>query len=342
MTAPIPGTRATSPWVSILIPVHNVAEYLAACIDSVMQQADDGVEVIALDDCSTDGSRALLHTLAARFEGRLCVLAHERNGGLSAARNTLIDAASGTYLWFLDSDDKLLPGAVAELRDIVERHAPELVICDFRVWRERVRLKHRLRGELHRKTFDGPAAQLSRDRCAALAGMLSTGQLHAWSKIGLRALWADDLRFPPGRYFEDMATMPLLALRAASFYYQPRPWVAYRQRGSSILATMNPQKCLDQSRALEGLARALASGAGGCHDDARVRLAMAQQSARNLTGAMRFLRTQGDAAGLAERVRQDFREISPLSPQQLARAYLRRGWWLRWLRFHRSYAPWQA
>lgn len=342
MTAPIAGTRPTAPWVSILIPVHNVAEYLAECIDSVMEQADDGVEVIALDDCSTDGSRELLHSIAARFAGRLRVLQHEKNGGLSAARNTMIDAASGDYLWFLDSDDKLLPGALAGLRRIVERHAPDLVVCDFRVWRERTRLKHRLRGELHRNTFDGPAAQLSRDRCTALAGMLATGQLHAWSKIGRRALWADDLRFPPGRYFEDMATMPQLALRAASFWYQPEPWVAYRQRGTSILATMNLQKCLDQSRGLEGLARALASDAHGCRDDARVRLAMAQQSARNLVGALRFLSRQGDASDATARVRQDFIELSPLSPRQLARAYLARGWWLRYLRFRRSFGPWQA
>jgi glycosyltransferase involved in cell wall biosynthesis len=342
VTAPAPGAVAPPPWVSILIPVYDVAAYLEECIDSVMRQAGEGVEVIALDDRSTDGSHALLLDLAARFDGRLRVLRHERNRGLSAARNTLIDAASGAYLWFLDADDKLLPGALAELRDIVERHAPDLVLCDFRVWRERARLKHRLRGEMHRRTFDGPSSQPSRDRCAALAGMLMTGQLHAWSKIGRRALWADDLRFPPGRYFEDMATMPLLALRAGSFYHQPRPWVAYRQRGDSILGTMTLQKCLDQSRALDGLARALAASGGACRDDARVRLAMAHQSARNLMGAMRFLRTQDAAASVAERVRQDFRELSPLSPRQLERAYLRRGWWLRCLRFHRGFAPWPA
>lgn len=342
MTAPEARAVARTPWVSILIPVYDVACYLEECIDSVMRQAGEGVEVIALDDRSTDASHALLLGLAVRFDGRLRVLRHERNRGLSAARNTLIDAASGDYLWFLDADDKLLPGALAELCDIVERHAPDLVLCDFRVWRERTRLKHRLRGELHCRTFDGPARQPSRDCCAALAGMLMTGQLHAWSKIGRRTLWADDLRFPPGRFFEDMATMPLLALRADSFYYQPRPWVAYRQRGDSILGTMTLRKCLDQSRALDGLARALASGDGVCRDDARVRLAMAHQSARNLIGAMRFLRSHDAAASVAERVRQDFREFSPLSPRQLERVYLQRGWWLRCLRFHRGFAPWRA
>ena len=348
MTAPIAAEAATAPWVSILIPAYNVAPYLAECIDSVMQQADDGVEVLALNDCATDDSLAQLEALSARWQGRLRVLRHARNSGLSAARNTLLDAATGRYVWFLDGDDKLLPGALPGLRGIVERDPPDLVLCDFRVWRERMRLKHRLRGELHRRTFDGPAARLSQDRCAPLAGMLMTGELHAWSKIARRALWADDLRFPPGRYFEDMATMPQLALRARSFYYQPTPWVAYRQRGSSILATMNLQKCLDQSQALSGLSSALGADTGGCRDDARVRLAMAHQSARNLIGAMRFLKTQrgapavGDATALAERLREDFRTLSPLSPPQLERAYLARGWWLRYLRFHRAFQPWRA
>lgn len=342
MTTSDVAAASIAPWVSILIPVYNVTAYLAECVESVMHQAEGGVEVIALDDASTDDSLPQLQALAARFRGRLRVLQHARNAGLSAARNTLLEASTGGYVWFVDSDDKLLPGAIAALRGIVERHAPDLVVCDFQVWRENTRLKHRLRGELHRRTFAGRAGQLSDDRCALLAGLLMTGQLHAWSKIGRRALWADDLRFPPGRYFEDMATMPQLALRARNFYYQPTPWVAYRQRGNSILATMNPQKCLDQSGGLAGLAKALEADAGGCRDNAHVRLAMAHQSARNLIGAMRFLRRQPDAAAMAEQVRQDFCALSPLSPRQLERAYLSRGWWLRYARFHRSFGVWPA
>src|SRR5690606_30523197 len=118
-----------------------------ACVESVMEQAGLGVQVLLLDDCSTDGSWALMQTLAARWPGRLQLLQHASNGGLSAARNTMIDAADGEYLWFLDSDDKLLPGSIAELQRIVGAHAPDLVLCDFCVWRERPRLKHVLRGE---------------------------------------------------------------------------------------------------------------------------------------------------------------------------------------------------
>jgi hypothetical protein len=331
-----------TPWLSVLVPVYNVQPYLHECLASVVEQADGGVQILVLDDCSTDGSGELLQELAQRWPGRLQLLRHAANGGLSAARNTMIDAARGEYLWFLDSDDKLLPGAIAGLRAIVQAHAPDVVLCDFTVWRERERLKHRLRGERHRRSFDGPARRLVQDRCALLAGMLSTGQLHAWSKISRRALWGADLRFPPGAYFEDMAAMPLMALRAASFYYEPLPWVAYRQRASSILAGMNLAKALDQSAALLPFARALR--ASPCGTDERLRLALAQQAARSLAGAMRYVcgANAADAAGwaqppsaVAERLRSQFLEASPLPPAALTRAFLLRGWWLRSRKFLR-------
>lgn len=328
------------PWLSILVPVYNVQPYLHECLSSIMEQTQDdkGVQILALDDCSSDGSGALLQELALRWSGRLQLLRHAQNAGLSAARNTLIDAAEGEYLWFLDSDDKLLPGAIAGLHTIVQKHTPDVVLCDFSVWRERVQFKHRLRGEQHRHSFDGPARQLVHDPCSLIAGMLSTGQLHAWSKISRRALWGQDLRFPPGRYFEDMATMPLMALRAQSFYYAPQPWVAYRQRASSILSTMSLPKALDQSAALLPLAQALRCTP--CHGHAGVQLALAQQAARCLIGAMRYIGQMEDGvvpAQSAERMRQNFRDISPLTPQALSRAYLLRGWWLRRQKFLRWY-----
>lgn len=329
-------------WLSVLIPAYNVQPYLHECLASVMEQADNdaGVQVLVLDDASTDGTRKLMDALAQRWPGRLQLLRHTRNGGLSAARNTMIDAAKGDYLWFLDADDKLLPGAIDGLRAIVQAYAPDVVLCDFAVWREQERIKHRLRGERHRRSFNGPVRQLVHDRTRLLTGMLGSGQLHAWSKISRRALWGDTftgVRFPVGRYFEDMATMPLMALRAESFYYEPRPWVAYRQRASSILSHMNSPKVLDQSGALRSFAQAL--HATSCATHAGLRLALAQQAARSLIGAMRFVQHSkpDELEAVADELRRNFLAISPLSPEALARAYLLRGWWLRRWRFLRWY-----
>lgn len=339
-----------APWLSILVPVYNVQDYLAECLASVVEQLQalpdggTGVEILVLDDASSDGSRALMDQLAARWPGRLRLLQHARNAGLSAARNSMIDVARGEYLWFLDSDDKLLPGALDGLRQVLARQPGiDAVLCDFAVWRERPRLKHRLRGEAHRRSFAGPAGGPQGDRAALLSGLLLTGQLHAWSKITRRALWGADLRFPPGRYFEDMATMPLALLRARSYCYVRAPWVAYRQRDTSILATMTPAKARDQVQALQALAPALAraEAAGELPVSAQLHFALAHQAARSLLGALRF--TLRDARPAAERraeadhLCQSFAAISPLTPRQLLAAYLRRGWWLRALKWHQGY-----
>ncbi|ABM40441.1 glycosyl transferase, family 2 [Acidovorax sp. JS42] len=338
-----------APWLSILVPVYNVQDYLDECLTSVVDQmaalpdGGAGVELLVLDDRSTDGSRALMDALARRWPGRLTLMQHAVNQGLSAARNTMIDAARGEYIWFLDSDDKLLPGALAGLQAAVRRHAPDAVLCDFAVWRERQRLKHRLRGEAHRRTFAGPAGGPFQDRAELLAGLFLTGQLHAWSKITRRALWGADLRFPPGRYFEDMATMPLVLLRARSYCHVRAPWVAYRQRGSSILATMTLPKALDQSRALGDLARALgtAEAAGDPPANARLHFALAHQCARNLVGAARFVQRAAlpgaERQAAARQLRADFAAASPLPVPTLLRAYARRGWWLRAAKLLRIY-----
>ena len=336
-----------APWLSVLVPAYNAATYLAECIDSVLMQGVTGIEVVVVDDCSSDGSAQLLAQLAARWPDALHVQRHDHNRGLSAARNTLLEAARGAYLWFLDADDKLLPGSLAALRRIVLSASPDLVLCDFEVLRARRLPKHWLRSEYHRKTFSGPSGRVLSDPVELLSGLLLAGQLHAWSKISRRSLWQAGLRFPPGQYFEDMATMTLLALQARTSYYAPRPWVAYRQHEHSIRANANWEKAQDQSRALVPLRDALRSQA--CGESALVRLALAHQSARNFMGAMRYLHAHAgsetareEIKTLADELRHNFRDSSPLTAQELARAYLQRGWLLRRYKFLRWYGAFRG
>ncbi len=323
-------TSSAPIWLSILIPVYNLARYLTGRVASVLAQADDGVEVVLLDDCSTDGSAACIQTLARRWPGRLRLLEHPHNQGLSAARNTMIDAAQGEYLWFLGSDDKLLPGAIPGLRRIVDAYArPDVVLCDYTSWRESYTFRQRIKGELHRRAFIGPTRRLSRDNVALVHGILMAGELHAWSKIAKRALWQrHQLRFPPGRYFEDLATMPRMGLCAESFYYEPEPWVAYRQRSDSILATMTPRKILDWSASLAEFRKDLDASPLATHP--KLGYALAHACARNLNGLLRQLKQHlnhapAHARGeLAQTLLRDFHATSPLSPDALQRAYLQR------------------
>lgn len=235
-----------SSWLSILIPVYNVEAFLDDCFRSIQTQALAGVEVIVLDDASTDGSLARLQAIIATSTHPIRLLRHERNRGLSAARNSLLDAASGTYIWFLDSDDALAPHAVAELRRVVEASTPDLVLCDYTLFQHGVEAP-RQRAERHIQAFKGPSAELRRCQMELFRGLYRAGKLHSWSKIAKRALWSDGLRFPEGRNFEDMVTTPRLALRTTSWFHAPRPWVRYRRRPGSIVAEANHRKIEEMS-----------------------------------------------------------------------------------------------
>lgn len=325
-------------WLSILVPVYNVHLYLEECLESIVNQIDAGVEVLVLDDCSTDGSWELLQRLAERWPAKLQILRHQQNSGLSAARNTMIDSARGDYLWFVDSDDKILPGAVNTLSHIVQDGSPDIVLCDFTVWREKTKLKHRFRDEAHRHTFRGISNQCIKDRAQLLTGIFSTGQMHAWSKISKRTLWGASIRFPHGRYFEDSMCMPLLMLRSQSFFYCSQPWVAYRQRSSSILSTMNVQKVQDLSESLCGFSQELSNDS--LSEDISLKELVAIQCSRNLLGAMRFIKknknllTSDQYQSLAKKFMLDFDKSSSYSIPELVKFHLSRGNFLRAMKLY--------
>jgi glycosyltransferase involved in cell wall biosynthesis len=212
-------------WLSILLPVYNVAEFLRPCVESIMaQNPDKGVEIILLDDCSADNSRAIGEQLCTEFPEHVSLISHAKNSGLSAARNSLLNAARGEYIWFVDSDDYLLPGALKSLHNIVENHSPDIILCDYR--------KRRF---LRRKSFPGYGKKLERSIRDLVHGVFTSRKMYSWLKISRRRLWGDDLRFPKGRAFEDMATTPHLMLRAESYYYEPSAWLHYRVRRGSIM-----------------------------------------------------------------------------------------------------------
>lgn len=245
--------HTSKPWLSILIPVYNVEAFLYECLESIVLQILPGVEIITLDDCSTDRSHQLLQEFAEDSIVPITILRHDRNRGLSAARNTLLDNARGDYLWFLDSDDALHPGALAELQQITRQYLPDLILCDFRVWREQQRWKHLWRGENHTATFAGTKRKLLTDPLKLFEGIYKERNLHIWSKISKRSLWGTDLRFPEGRVMEDMVITPRLALRVQTYFYQPSVWVAYRQREGSILSSSSQKKIDDMSIACAGV-----------------------------------------------------------------------------------------
>lgn len=115
--------------ISVIIPVYNVAKYLRDCLDSVVTQKSVEIEIICIDDASTDTSLSILLEYASKYKN-IIVLQNESNAGLSYARNRGLEVASGKYIYFLDSDDMIKPESLSELYSIAEKDNLEGIFFD--------------------------------------------------------------------------------------------------------------------------------------------------------------------------------------------------------------------
>ena len=124
-------TAETMPLVSVIIPIYKVEAYLAECVDSVLHQTYHNLEIILVDDGSPDGCGAMCDAYAAQ-DGRVRVI-HRPNGGLSAARNSGMDIATGEFITFLDSDDWMYRGTIEGYMQCFAKH-PELDLVESRIY----------------------------------------------------------------------------------------------------------------------------------------------------------------------------------------------------------------
>ncbi len=128
------------PKISIIIPVYNVEEYISKCLQSVMRQTYQGaIECILVDDCGTDKSIAVAGQLIAEYKGpvEFRILHHEHNRGLSAARNTGTDAATGDYIYYLDSDDYISDDCLEVLAEPLRDKEYDMVVGRMKMFDER-------------------------------------------------------------------------------------------------------------------------------------------------------------------------------------------------------------
>ncbi len=322
------------PWLSILIPVYNVEAYLQECVDSIVGQADTGVEIILLDDASTDRSGEVMSTLYHRWRGRFSCLRHLSNKGLSGARNSLLGAATGEFVWFVDSDDKMVDGAIAQLREIIDRENPDLVMCDFSVLRIPPRRKDQIRGQ-RRCTFAGKTQKKVAADSQLLAGLYRAGRLHIWSKISRRSLWGEELRFPEGKFYEDIVVLPSLLMKVQSYYYAGQAWMEYREREGSILSSLSARKLKDLSEAMLDFPEKLQKSSIAYNEEALFYIS--HYCARNFIATLNHLLQEAPPSEQKQLYlfRENFLRSSPLPLGALRSSYLKRGWFWRWARLSR-------
>ena len=232
------------PAISVIIPVYKVERYLDACVASVAGQTFADLEILLVDDGSPDACPALCDAWAQK-DPRIRVI-HRQNGGLSAARNTGIEAAAGRFLAFVDADDLLEPDTLRRAYEAQAVTGADLVIFNLRYVDE--------------TNTPLPAPDFSQFRDEVLTPdevwqryfSLAEQRIYyvvAWNKL-YRAELFRTLRFRPGKRYEDQFLLPGLLAQCRTVACLGWPGYRYVQRGGSIMAQGSSRNYLDRSEFL--------------------------------------------------------------------------------------------
>ncbi|MBP5422114.1 MAG: glycosyltransferase family 2 protein [Paludibacteraceae bacterium] len=208
--------------ISVIIPIYNVQEYLPQCLDSLYEQIDGSVEVILVNDGSTDNSQAICEEYTQKFPNT--ILVNKENGGLSDARNAGTAVATGEYIYYLDSDDWLAPDAIKTLYDFAEGNNCEVVQGGFYYAYD----DHLLYDAKYKEPF-------VLDRNEAMLQLIKNDYVKnfAWGKL-YKSEIVKRYPFPKGKYFEDSYWQHLVMNEVVNYGIIPTPLYYYRQRSSGI------------------------------------------------------------------------------------------------------------
>ncbi|MBR2704788.1 MAG: glycosyltransferase [Clostridia bacterium] len=209
------------PKVSIVVPVYNVDKYLAKCLDSLVNQTLQDIEIIAVNDGSTDGSADILTDYEQRYEGKIKVLTKE-NGGLSDARNYGMPYATGEYIAFLDSDDYVEKDMYERLYNKAIEENSDIVECDF-IWEYPDKSKVDV-GEIY----------------SGKKEMILKARVVAWNKLIKREIIEKaNIIYPKGLRYEDVEFFYKMVPYYNKVSFLKYPCIHYIQRESSISNNQN-------------------------------------------------------------------------------------------------------
>lgn len=213
--------------ISVIIPVYNVKQYLERCVESVIAQTYKELEIILVDDGSTDGSADICDNYGKK-DNRIVVV-HKSNGGLSSARNAGMNIATGLFFAFLDSDDYLYEDNIEHQIDLIRKENAD-VVCT--AYRDAVRTYYETK-EIHTMTGREAAKRMFiRD------GVDSNSPCKLY-----RASLFSDIRFPEGRLYENVPVTYKVLLKAETVVVSGKVGYYIESRDNSI--TRSPFKSRD-------------------------------------------------------------------------------------------------
>lgn len=214
------------PKVSVIIPVYNVENYLAECLDSVLGQTVQDLEILCINDASIDSSPVIMQEYADK-DSRIRVLQNNRNQGLAYTRNRGLEAATGEYILFVDSDDfidrELIETVITKIGDA------EVACFDYRK-------RNEIEEEKDRHLFEVKAGSYEAGEFFTTAMRLNSIIYSAWSKMYKRDfLVRENLKFTDGILYEDIVFNFLCLMKAEKVSCVPEKLYTYRYRSESIM-----------------------------------------------------------------------------------------------------------
>ncbi|HSK33367.1 MAG TPA: glycosyltransferase [Propionicimonas sp.] len=227
------------PLISGLVPVLNVAGLLPRCLDSLLAQTHRPLEIIVVNDGSTDGSAAVIEQYAARHPEVRPV--HQRHRGLGPARNTALALARGEYVAMVDADDWVGPGFLADSVRLARDTGADVVVTSF--WFVAKGLSLRFPFAARDRTLTGTEA-------AELSLSVARFPAFAWNKLYRRDLFLPGEEPFPNIFYEDLATTPRLLARAGTVTQTRRAYYRYCLRSDSITGDFGPRNVFAFAAAL--------------------------------------------------------------------------------------------
>lgn len=208
--------------ISIIIPVYNVEKYIKKCLDSVINQTYKNIEIIVIDDGSTDKSSSICDEYAKK-DKRIRVI-HQENKGLSGARNTGLKYITGDYITFIDSDDYVEKDYVEYLYNLIIEDDYDISACNF------VKIYEK---NIDKKNGDNKYILNREQAFSMMLDIENNFTTTAWAKLYKKNLFKD-IKFPENEIYEDIETTGNILLKINKMIYSEKPKYNYYIRIGSL------------------------------------------------------------------------------------------------------------
>lgn len=232
--------------ISVIVAIYNVEKYLNKCIDSILNQTFKNLEIILIDDGSTDSCPKICDEYLKK-DSRIKVI-HKKNGGLSDARNTGIKLATGDYIGFVDGDDYVKNSLYETLYNACVNNNCEIAVCGL------------IRKYSDREVFSQTNQEIIFDKNEAFENLILGNYFHDYAvdKLYKKDLF-NGIEYPVGKIYEDVYTTYKLLYKANRVIYLDVPLYYYVQRNDSILRKWFDKKQFDQLDALNEIRKFIAA-----------------------------------------------------------------------------------